>query len=161
MKQERLFCYFQCYNVVISCFNLPSLQSCLQRHFTLYISISITAFCAIFRGQGGVLTTVPSPCPEVVGRQAFFLFQCRFFDLCWAAFLSMSLLASIYPVFLPLHFLFVRSCQLYARMPELGRASVHELPACIHGLSQRMVVVVFLHETTFLSDLTFVLVMSP
>ena len=47
------------------------------------------------------------------------------FLFCWAAFLSISLLASVFPVSLPLFFLFLRPCLIHARMPDWGRAFVH------------------------------------
>ena len=78
------------------------------------------------------------------------------FLFCWAAFLSISLLASVFPVSLPLFFLFLRPCLIHARMPDWGRAFVHghtflhswthflafmDTLSCIHGHT-------FLHSWT-------------
>ena len=72
------------------------------------------------------------------------------------AFLSISLLASVFPVSLPLFFLFLRPCLIHARMPDWGRAFVHghtflhswthflafmDTLSCIHGHT-------FLHSWT-------------
>ena len=46
-------------------------------------------------------------------------------DVFCFAFLSISLLASVFPVSLPLFFLFLRPCLSHARMPDWGRAFVH------------------------------------
>ena len=75
------------------------------------------------------------------------------FLFCWAAFLSISLLASVFPVSLPLFFLFFRPCLIHARMPERGRAFVHG-HTFLHSWSGPMTVVVgLLHGATFLSNL--------
>ena len=69
---------------------------------------------------------VPSPvlltllCP---GRPCFS--SSDVFLFCWAVCLSISLLASVFPVSLPLFFLFLRPCLIHARMPDWGRAFVH------------------------------------
>ena len=80
---------------------------------------------------------------------------------CWAAFLSISLLASVFPVSLPLFFLFFRPCLIHARLPEWGRAFVHGL-TFLHSWSGPMTVVIgLLHgATTFLSGLPLVLFVS-
>ena len=77
-------------------------------------------------------------------------------DVFCFAFLSISLLASVFPVSLPLFFLFLRPCLIHARMPDWGRAFVHGLTflhswthflafmdtlSCIHGHT-------FLHSWT-------------
>ena len=43
----------------------------------------------------------------------------------WAAFLSISLLASVFPISLPLSFLFLQLCLIHARLPDWDRAFVH------------------------------------
>ena len=78
------------------------------------------------------------------------------FLFCWAAFLSNSLLASVFPVSLPLFFLFLRPCLIHARMPDRSWAFVHghtflhswthflafmDTLSCIHGHT-------FLHSWT-------------
>ena len=74
--------------------------------------------------------------------------------------LSISLLASVFPVSLPLFFLFFRSCLIHARMPEGGRAFVHG-HTFLHSWSGPMTVVVgLLHGATFLSGLPLVLFVS-
>ena len=47
------------------------------------------------------------------------------FLFCWAAFLSISLLASVFPVPFPLSFLFLQHCLIHARMSEWGRPFMH------------------------------------
>ena len=82
------------------------------------------------------------------------------FLFCWAAFLSISLLASVFPVSLPLFFLFFRPCLIHARLPEGGRALVHG-HTFLHSWSGPMTVVIgLLHGATFLSDLPLVLFVS-
>ena len=93
-----------------------------------------------------------SACAQV-GRPCFSSSDVFFF---WAAFLSISLLASVFPVSLPLFFLFLRPCLIHARLPEGGRAFVHghtflhswthflafmDTLSCIHGHT-------FLHSWT-------------
>ena len=84
-----------------------------------------------FEGQGGHILLlgklgVPPPalltylCP---GRPCFS--SSDVFLFCWAAFPSIILLASVFPVSLPLFFLFLRPCLIHARMPDWGRAFVH------------------------------------
>ena len=82
------------------------------------------------------------------------------FLFCWAAFLSISLLASVFPVSLPLFFLFLRPCLIHARLPEGGRAFVHG-HTFLHSWSGPMTVVIgLLHGATFLSGLPLVLFVS-
>ena len=82
------------------------------------------------------------------------------FLFCWAAFLPISLLASVFPVSLPLFFLFLRPCLIHARMPGWGRAFVHG-HTFLHSWSGPMPLVVgLLHGATFLSNLTLVLFVS-
>ena len=82
------------------------------------------------------------------------------FLFCWAAFFSISLLASVFPVSLPLFFLFFRPCLIHARLPEWGRAFVHG-HTFLHSRSGPMTVVIgLLHGATFLSNLTLVLFVS-
>ena len=79
---------------------------------------------------------------------------------CWAAFLSISLLASVFPVSLPLFFLFLRPCLIHARQPEGGRAFVHG-HTFLHSWSGPMTLVAgLLHGATFLSNLPLVLFVS-
>ena len=47
------------------------------------------------------------------------------FLFCWDAFLSISLLASVFPVSRPLFFLFLRPCVVHARIPVWVTAFVH------------------------------------
>ena len=73
--------------------------------------------------------------------------------VCWAAFLPISLLASVFPVSLPLFFLFLRPCLIHARMPGWGRAFVHG-HTFLHSWSGPMTLVVgLLHGATILSNL--------
>ena len=82
------------------------------------------------------------------------------FLFCWAAFLSISLMASVFPVSLPLFFLFFRPCLIHARMPEGGRVFVHG-HTFLHSWSGPMTVVIgLLHGATFLSNLPLVLFVS-
>ena len=67
------------------------------------------------------------------------------FLFCWAAFLSISLLASVFPVSLPLFFLFLRPCLIHARMPDWGRAFVHGHTFLRSWSGSMMVVVGLLH----------------
>ena len=70
------------------------------------------------RGAGGpppALLTYLCPGRPCFSSSDVFLF----------AFLSISLLASVYPVSLPLFFLFLQPCLIHARMPDWGRAFVH------------------------------------
>ena len=87
-----------------------------------------------------------------LGRQALFSFlRCVLF--CWATFLSISLLAPVFPVSLPLFFLFFRPCLIHARLPQGGRAFVHG-HTFLHSWSGPMTVVIgLLHGATFLSGL--------
>ena len=79
---------------------------------------------------------------------------------CWAAFLSISLLTSVFPVSLPLFFLFLRYCLIHVRMPDWGRAFVHR-HTFLHSWSGPMTLVIgLLHGATFLSNLPLVLFMS-
>ena len=82
------------------------------------------------------------------------------FLFCWAAFLSISLLASVFPVSLPPFFLFLRPCLIHVWMPEWGRAFVHG-HTFLHSWSGSMMVVVgLLQGATFLSNLPLVLFVS-
>ena len=82
------------------------------------------------------------------------------FLFCWAAFLSVSLLASVFPVSLPLFFLFLRPCLIHARMPDWGRAFVHG-HTFLHSWSGPMTLVVgLLHGAPFLSNLPLVFFVS-
>ena len=82
------------------------------------------------------------------------------FLFCWAAFLSISLLASVFPVSLPLSFLFLRPCLIHARMHDGSRAFVHG-HTFLHSWSGLMTLVVgLLHGATFLSNLTLVIFVS-
>ena len=93
-----------------------------------------------------------------VGRPCFS--SSDVFLFCWAAFLSISLLASVFPVSLPLFFLFFRPCLIHARLPEGGRAFVHG-HTFLHSWSGPMTVVIgLLHGATFLSNLPLVLFVS-
>ena len=98
-----------------------------------------------------MLGYVPELC---LGRPCFS--SSDVFLFCWAAFLSISLLASVFSVSLPLFFLFLRPCLIHARMPDWGRAFVHghtflhswthflafmDTLSCIHGHT-------FLHSWT-------------
>ena len=47
------------------------------------------------------------------------------FLFCLTAFLSISHLTSVFPVSLPLFFIFLRPCLIHARMPDWGRSFVH------------------------------------
>ena len=112
-----------------------------------------------FCGQGKL--GVPPPalltylCP---GRPCFS--SSDVFLFCWAAFLSISLLASVFPVSLPLFFLFLRPCLIHARMPNWGRAFVHG-HTFLHSWSGPMIMIVgLLHRATFLSNLTLVFFVS-
>ena len=82
------------------------------------------------------------------------------FLFCWAAFLSISLLASVFPVSLPLFFLFFRPCLIHARLPEGGRAFVHGLTFLHSWCGPMTVVIGLLHGATFLSGFPLVLFVS-
>ena len=82
------------------------------------------------------------------------------FSFCWAAFLFISLLASVFPVSLPLFFLFLRPCLIHAQIPDWGRAFVHG-HTFLHSWSWPMTLVVgLLHGAAFLSNLPLVLSVS-
>ena len=81
-------------------------------------------------------------------------------DVFCFAFLSISLLASVFPVSLPFLFLFLRLCLIHARMPDWGRAFVHG-HTFLHSWSGPMTLVVgLLHGATCLSSLPLVLFVS-
>ena len=63
------------------------------------------------------------------------------FLFCWAAFLSISLLASVFPLSLPLFFLFLRPCLIHARMVTGVGLLCMDTLSCIHGHT-------FLHSWT-------------
>ena len=103
---------------------------------------------------------IAARCVLMPGSPHLVLFPPDVFLFCWAAFLSISLLASVFPVSLPLFFLFFRPCLVHARLPERGRAFVHG-HTFLHSWSGPMTVVVgLLHGATFLSNLTLVLFVS-
>ena len=84
-----------------------------------------------FRGRGshsvarGSSAFLPLLCyPELCLGRPCFCSSDRFL-FCWAAFLSISLQAFVFPVSLLLFFLFLRPFLIHARMLELGRAFVH------------------------------------
>ena len=82
------------------------------------------------------------------------------FLFCWAAFLFISPLASVFPISIPLFFLFLRPCLIHTRIPEWGRAFVHG-HSFLHSWSGFMTLVINLfHGATFLSNLPLVLFVS-
>ena len=96
----------------------------------------------------------------IILAKLFFKSYFSNFYYSWAAFLSISLLASVFPVSLPLFFLFLRPCLIHARLPEGGRAFVHG-HTFLHSWSGPMTVVIgLLHGATFLSNLPLVLFVS-
>ena len=102
------------------------------------------------------MVTRPIKC--IVGRLCFS--SSNMFLFCWAAFLSISLLASVFPVSLPLFLLFLRLCLIHARMLHRGRAFVHG-HTFLHSWSGPMTLIVrLLHGATFLSNLILVLIVS-
>ena len=136
----------------ICCLSYKIIYQSLQLMLLLIIN-SIERFCKKKTAGGHILwlveVVVPPPalltylCP---GRPCFS--SSDVFLFCWAAFLSISLLASVFPVSLPLFFLFLRPFLIHARMPDWGRAFVHghtflhswthflafmDTLSCIHG----------------------------
>ena len=118
------------------------------RHDVLCWRLHVAGLCPQHRGGWGRgkptmllfgevgLTQQPELC---LGRPCFSSSDVLLF--CWAAFLSFSLLASVFPVSLPLFFLFLRPCLIHARMPDWGRAFVHG-HTFLHSWSGPMTLVV-------------------
>ena len=85
----------------------------------------------------------------LVGRFFFFFF---FFFFCCLSFYQLPGLCPVFPVSLPLFFLFLRPCLIHARMPGWGRAFVHGHTFLL-SWSRPMTLVV--HGATFLSNLLY------
>ena len=106
-------------------------QSIGSKEFPFQIQEQGVTFC----GEGKL--GVPPPalltylCP---GRPCFS--SSDVFLFCWAAFLSISLLASVFPVSLPLFFLFLRPCLIHARIPYWVGLFCMDTLSCIHGVGR-------------------------
>ena len=84
------------------------------------------------------------------------------FLFCSAVFLSISLLASLFPVTLPFFSFFLRPCLIHAWMPDWARVFVHGHTFLYSwsGPMTLIAIVSLLHVLTFLSHLTLVLFVS-